>query len=208
MAAFVFDCDGVLVDSEPLASRAWGSLTARYGYEMTAEDETACVGRTEVATWEHLSTRVPLPPFEESIVAVDEVRWRLYDEELRAFPDATNAVKQLAMHGHPMAVASSSRIAEVRRKLDQVGLSRYFQAFAGGDEVVTGKPAPDVYELAAVRLGLDPSTCLAIEDSEVGATAAEAAGMRVVVVLRNGSLLATRTTMSSLDAELLTLIAP
>ena len=116
MAAFVFDCDGVLVDSEPLAARAWGSLTAEHGYELTAADGQACVGRTELYTWEYLSTKVDLPAFPESIAAVDEVRYRLYDEELRPFPDAVAAVRQLAMQGLALAVASSSRIEEVRYK--------------------------------------------------------------------------------------------
>jgi HAD superfamily hydrolase (TIGR01509 family) len=165
------------------------------------------MGRTELDTWEYLSARVPLPSFEESLAAVDLVRFRLYDAELRAFPDAAEAVRALAMQGHPVAVASSSRIAEVHRKLDQVGLSRYFQAMVGGDEVAAGKPAPDVYLAAAHRLGVDPAHCLAIEDSDVGAVAAESAGMRVVLILRDGSVHATRSTVSSLDAELLTLLA-
>jgi len=208
VAGFVFDCDGVLVDSEPLARRAWGSLTARFGYETTDEDDAACMGRTERDTWEYLSARAPLPPFEESLAAVDVVRFRLYEEELRAFPDAVETVRALAMQGYPLAVASSSRIGELHRKLDQVGLSRYFQAMAGGDEVAAGKPAPDVYLLATGRLGVDPRSCLAIEDSEVGAASAEAAAMRVVLILRDGSLHPTRATVSSLDADLLTLIAP
>jgi HAD superfamily hydrolase (TIGR01509 family) len=206
VAAFVFDCDGVLVDSEPLAVRAWGSLTERHGYRITAEDMAACVGRTELATWEYLATRVPLPPFTESLAAVDEVRWKLYDEELRAFPDAVAAVQDLALHGHRLAVASSSRIAELEDKLQRVGLTRYFEAVAGGDEVDDGKPSPDVFLLAAERLGVAPSSCLAIEDSDPGAEAAEAAGMRVIVVNRHGAVHPVHATVSSLDAETLALI--
>ena len=78
----------------------------------------------------------------------------------------------------------------------------------GGDEVPSGKPAPDVYLLASLRLGVAAADCLAVEDSEVGAEAAEAAGMRVLLVMRNASLHPWRSTVSSLDAELLTTIAP
>lgn len=208
MAAFVFDCDGVLVDSEPLARRAWASLTARHGYVTTAEDDAACVGRTELATWQHLSTLVDLPPFDVSLAAVDEVRWTLYHRELRAFPDASSTVQELALEGHRLGVASSSRIAEVVGKLEMVGLARFFEAMAGGDEVDDGKPSPDVFLLAAERLGVEPSLCLAIEDSDPGVEAAAAAGMRVIVVNRDGGIRGSHATVSSLDAQTLALIAP
>ncbi len=205
MRAIVFDCDGVLVDTESLAGRAWSSLTERYGYTVTAQDIAASIGRTEEHTYEHLAGRVPLPPWAESITAVDEVRWQLFEDEMEAFPDAVETVRNLAMEGIPLAVASSSRIAEVRWKLDRVDLTRFFDVLVGGDEVPDGKPAPDVYLLAAERIGLDPQSCLAIEDAPVGVTAATTAGMRVVAVNREGRMIEGAATVSSLEAESLKL---
>lgn len=201
----VFDCDGVLVDTEPLAALAWGAWTGRHGYSVTEDDVLACTGLTEQDTYAYLCKRVNLPPWEETIAAVDQVRWPLLESEMQAFPDAVKTVRELAMNGVPLAVASSSRIASVRRKLDLVDLARFFDVFVGGDEVASGKPAPDVYLLAAGRLGVEPASCLAVEDAPAGVAAANAAGMRVVAVNREGQVLAGATTVSSLDAALLQL---
>jgi beta-phosphoglucomutase-like phosphatase (HAD superfamily) len=84
--------------------------------------------------------------------------------------------------GVPCGVASSSRVAEIRHRLGAVGVLRFFRAVTGGDEVPRGKPDPAIYLLAASRLGAAPADCIAFEDSENGAKAAQAAGIRVVVV--------------------------
>ncbi len=79
-------------------------------------------------------------------------------------------------------MASSSRRSEVRRRLTNAGVIDMFEAFACGDEVVNGKPAPDLFLLAAERIGVEPGQCLGFEDSEAGAMGALGAGMGVVLV--------------------------
>jgi beta-phosphoglucomutase-like phosphatase (HAD superfamily) len=79
-------------------------------------------------------------------------------------------------------VASSSERATIDRLLGSVGLLARFPVTVAGDEVVHGKPAPDIFLLAASRLGVDPAHCLVLEDSEPGARAAHAAGMAVIIV--------------------------
>ena len=74
------------------------------------------------------------------------------------------------------------RVSEVRRRLAKVGVLEFFQAVAGGDEVTHSKPDPAVYLLAANRLGVSADECLAFEDTDHGAQAAQAAGMRVVLI--------------------------
>ena len=101
----------------------------------------------------------------------------------------------------PLAVASSSRRQALEWKLARFDLARYFQATVAGDEVAAGKPAPDVYLEAASALGVEPNRCLAVEDARNGAAAAVAAGMRVVVVSRDGSMMAPYATVSSVDAS-------
>ena len=103
-----------------------------------------------------------------------------------------------------MVVASSSRRADLDSKLALTGLDRYFDAFIGGDEVEHGKPAPDVYLEAARRLGISPGDCIAIEDAEHGASAAVAAGMRAVMVKRDGSISPNHATVTEITADLLT----
>ena len=88
-------------------------------------------------------------------------------------------------------------------KLSKFDLHRYFDATVAGDEVLRGKPAPDLFLEAANGLSVVPSACLAIDDTELGADAAAAAGMRAVQILRDGSLSARHTVVSSLDADLI-----
>jgi len=199
--AVVFDCDGVLVDSEALAASAWVTAVAGYGYEITDADIEASLGITEDAMHERLARKADLPPYEQLIEEVDTVRFRLYEERLEAFPDAVETVKTLALEGIPLAVASSSRRHALDWKLARFDLARYFQATVAGDEVAEGKPAPDVYLEAAAAVDVDPKRCLAIEDAKNGAVAATAAGMRVVVVSRDGSMMAPYATVSSVDAS-------
>lgn len=202
--AVVFDCDGVLVDSEPIADEVWALVLAERGYTMTAEDAVACLGTSEPTTYAYYARRADVLPYEEHMAAIDEIRIPVYEERLEVFPDAFDAVRSLAAQGIPMAVASSSRRSDLDSKLALTGLDRYFDAFVGGDEVEHGKPAPDVYLEAARRLGVSPSDCIAVEDAEHGAAAAVAAGMRAVMVRRDGSFSSIHATVSEVTADLIT----
>src|SRR5690606_17951526 len=82
----------------------------------------------------------------------------------------------------PVALASSSDREDIRLCLEASGLSPYFPVRAAGDEVSAGKPAPEIYQLACRRLGVEPADCLAIEDSQHGITSARAAGIKVLWV--------------------------
>ncbi len=204
ISAVVFDCDGVLVDSEPIADEVWALVLAEAGYTMTPEDAVACLGTSEPTTYAYYASRADVLPYEEHMAAIDEIRVPVYEERLEAFPDAFDTVQSLAAQGIPMAVASSSRRPDLDSKLALTGLDRYFDAFVGGDEVEHGKPAPDVYLEAARRLGVPPADCVAIEDAEHGATAAVAAGMRAVMIKRDGSISPNHASVSELTSDLLT----
>jgi len=101
-------------------------------------------------------------------------------------------------------VASSSRRHALEGKLELIGLDRYFDVMVGGDEVNHGKPEPDVYLEAAARLGVSPQACLAIEDADLGAQSAAAAGMRTVMILRDDSVSLRYASVTELTAELIT----
>lgn len=204
ISAVVFDCDGVLVDSEPIADEIWALVLAESGYTMTADDAVACLGTSEPTTYAYYAERADVLPYEAHMAAIDEIRIPVYEKRLEAFPDAFETVQSLGARGVPMAVASSSRRPDLDSKLALTGLDRYFDAFVGGDEVEHGKPAPDVYLEAARRLEMSPSDCIAIEDAEHGAAAAVAAGMRAVMIKRDGSISPTHATVSELTADLLT----
>jgi HAD superfamily hydrolase (TIGR01509 family) len=112
-------------------------------------------------------------------------RARLVDQPYIVFPlkpGALQLLRQLKQRRVPCAVASSTAVGEVRRRLAKVEVLQFFQVVAGGDEVRGSKPEPDVYWLAAERLNVPPGQCLAFEDTDHGARAAHAAGMQVVLV--------------------------
>lgn len=201
--AVIFDCDGVLVDSEPLAAEAWRRVLVRHGYTLTDEDVEYCRGLTVADMYPYLTSRADLPPFDDLLAYVDAVRGPLYADHLEAFPDAVATVQALALDGVPLAVASSSRRRLLIDKLERFDLLRYFQAIVGGDEVDRGKPAPDVFLTAAERLGVAPDNCLVVEDATTGAEAAVAAGMRVVIVHRGGKLVVGHASVSTIDATLI-----
>ena len=201
--AVVFDCDGVLVDSEPLADEIWARVLSGFGYEMTATDGEACRGTSETTTYAYFAGRAALPSFEEHMALIDALRIPIYEERLVAFDDAVATVRELAAQGVSMAVASSSRRSALEGKLALTGLDRYFDVMVGGDEVAHGKPAPDVYLEAARRLGVPPSECLAVEDADLGAESANTAGMRTIMILRDGEFSATHASVNELTAELI-----
>ncbi len=182
--AVVFDCDGTLLDSEPLAGYCEALLLAEHGYEMTDDDHVACTGYGQTATYEYFAARVSLPP--------ERVFWDAFDtlfsthsgERLHAFPDALKAVALLAGQGTPVAVASSTPRKRLDKQLAHGGLIDCFDAVVAGDEVAVPKPAPDPYLTAARLLGVEPDRCLAVEDSRPGIESARAAGMRVVMIDR------------------------
>jgi HAD superfamily hydrolase (TIGR01509 family) len=183
----IFDCDGVLVDSEPHSAAAWMAVLGPRGHRATAADVAACTGLGYPGTYAHLASvdpEVPLPPAEGLWPELLRALAASFDEGLRVFPDAAACVTELAFEGVPLGVASSSRRERLDLTLERSGLARYFRAAVSGDDVERGKPAPDVYLLAAARLGARPQDCLAIEDTGRGAMAAVAAGMRVLGVAR------------------------
>lgn len=179
----VFDLDGVLVDSENLAWDAWRAVLAPFGIEVTAQDVAAITGRTFDDGYAHFAPR-GLPDRGHVGTLLDDEFERRAGRSLLPFEDAFDTVEVLHDRGIPLGVATSSSRARLDTSLDAAGLAVRFGATAAGDEVEHGKPAPDVYLLAAERLGVDPTTCVAVEDTQIGIEAANAAGMFVVAVQR------------------------
>jgi HAD superfamily hydrolase (TIGR01509 family) len=178
----VFDCDGTLVDSEPLSGEAWRRTVAPYGYAITDEDLAACVGIPYARTHAYMAERVALPDAATLWPALSRELFALIDERLEPFADALEALAELRAQGVKVAVASSS----VRERLDytlaRAGLA--FEVSIAGDEVEHPKPAPDMFLLAARRLGVAPARCVVVEDSAPGVAAGRAAGMPTLGICR------------------------
>lgn len=199
--AVVFDCDGVLADSEPLAVSTWTALLAPYGYRPTAADISAALGRSFPDTRDIYAAAVPaLPAAQALLPEFHAVFLNLLADGLRGYDDGVMLARKLAAQGIPLAVASSSPRIRLDAILRGIGLFDLFPISVAGDEVRTGKPSPDPYLRAAGELSVDPPDCVAIEDSAAGVTSARAAGMRVIGVRRDpaANLSAAHVVVSSL----------
>ena len=182
LTGVVFDCDGTLVDSEPLSGETWRRVTRPYGYEITDADLAVVVGFPYVRTHAFFASRVALPAPDELLPELNRVLFALIDERLEVFADAVEAVAELRARGVRIAVASSSVRERLDRTLAHAGLS--FEVTIAGDEVEHGKPAPDMFLLAAEKLALPPAACVVVEDSPPGVAAGIAAGMPTLGVRR------------------------
>ncbi|HSQ81416.1 MAG TPA: HAD family phosphatase [Casimicrobiaceae bacterium] len=182
--AAIFDMDGLLIDSERAIMRAWIDAARDCGITLEPEAYADVVGRAEP---ESNAILVRLLGGGDAFRAVRSRAAGVLSRENRdrVFP-LKSGVRELLVLLRSMdvlcAVASSSAAAEIRHRLGAVDVLTHFGAVAGGDEVPRGKPDPAVYQLAAARLGVPASACLAFEDSENGARAALAAGAQVVLV--------------------------
>ncbi len=177
----VFDMDGVIVDSEPLHERANVELAAALGATYDARLAGAMMGRRVRDLTDALAREVGLPP-DEVFARRETVFWRLLSDGLEPMPGLHEAIARLAAAGLPLAVASSGTRAYVEHTLGSLGVRPAFSAVVSGEDVVHGKPDPEIYLRAAERLAAGPADCVAIEDATHGIAAARAAGMRTVAV--------------------------
>ncbi|MBA2382289.1 MAG: HAD-IA family hydrolase [Chloroflexi bacterium] len=175
----VFDCDGVLVDSERLSIRLDAILLERLGWPM-AESEIVerFVGRTEGAMRAEIEAHVGRDVGAEWEAFSDEYI-RLFAAELEPVDGVVGVLDAVAASGMAMCVASSGDHPKIRRNLVKTGLLDWFEGrIFSGDDVVDGKPAPDLFLHAAAAMGAEPARCAVVEDSRHGVAAARAAGMR------------------------------
>jgi HAD superfamily hydrolase (TIGR01509 family) len=182
LTGVIFDCDGTLVDSEPLSAETWRRAARARGYEITDDDLAAVIGSAYPRTHAYFAERAALPAPEVLLPELNRVLFALIDERLEVFEDAITAVADLRARGVPIAVASSSVRERLARTLAHAGLA--FEVTIAGDEVEHGKPAPDMFLLAASRLGVPPERCVVVEDSPPGVAAGRAAGMPTLGVRR------------------------
>ena len=179
----IFDCDGVLVDTEPVANRLLVRLLGDVGYEVTYEEcrrlfvgrsLEAVVAHVEAALGRSLGAHWPDMIREESLKAFAQ-------GEVQAVPGVEGLVRSLRTARLPYCVASSGRLEKMRFTLGASGLLPLMaDALFSAQMVGRGKPAPDLFLHAAREMGHEPASCLVIEDSVPGVQAAVAAGMPVI----------------------------
>jgi HAD superfamily hydrolase (TIGR01509 family) len=205
----IFDCDGVLVDSEPIAVRVDLVVLTRVGLKLSeAEVIERFVGRSPAlmtaAIEEHLGHVLP-DHWEREF---ERLYADAFEDELVAVEGVQDALDRISL---PTCVASSSEPNSLRRKLKLTGLyERFAPNIFSASEVANGKPAPDLFLHAAARMGVTPSRCVVVEDSRYGVHAARAADMHVMAYAGGltpaQSLVGARTTVFDDMNELPTLI--
>lgn len=181
--ALIFDMDGVLVDSEPLHLLAYQELFGPHGIEYTEEHNREFLGCKDIAMAEILVERWALTHTPEEIVQSKEnILARMLREDAKIRPGVIQLLEQAEALKIPCAVASSATLPTIQLVVDVLGIRNYFRFLTSGDEVPNGKPAPDVFLLAAQRLGVAPAHCLVIEDTFNGIKAAKAAEMFCIAI--------------------------
>ena len=175
----IFDCDGVLIDSEKLSMAVDIALLAQNGIHLTeAEMHLRFIGPTfedMIADLEREHKKT-LPP--DLAARKDAMMLELYRRELKPVPGVIPMLRELAL---PKSVGTNGPRERAQEALRLTGLEPFFgDRLTTYEDVEYPKPAPDVYQLAAKRAGFNPAHCLVVEDSVTGATAALAAGCKVI----------------------------
>jgi HAD superfamily hydrolase (TIGR01509 family) len=207
--ALIFDCDGVLIDSEYLASRVESEQLHALGVELGVEHaHSLFLGKTVDGVLDAIAARGGPRPGSAWVYNWAFATAHAFMRELKAVDGVGVAIETLRRRGHRMAVASQSPLARVQLSLQVAGLSGQFgEHIYVSSMVARPKPAPDVYLLAAHRLGAQPADCIVIEDSPPAAAAALAAGMRAIGYAPGSTFEAMRATGATVIRTMDDLIA-
>ena len=176
----IFDCDGVLVDSEPIANRVFAEALAELGLSMSiAEMYADFVGRSMSYCVDVVEERLGRPVPRDFVARLQERTFAAFEAEgLKATDGIFEALDAIDI---PVCVASSGEIEKMRFTLGMTGLlPRFDGRLFSATQVAHGKPAPDIYLFAAEQMGVQPNRCVVVEDSQAGAQAGLAAGMTVL----------------------------
>ena len=179
--AFLFDMDGVIVDSNPLHRESWAEYNRRHGVETTEAMQQRMYGkRNDMIVRDYLGQHLT----DAEVFAHGAAKEKLYREMLAPRLEETlvpGLVEFLERHRDmPMAVATNAERPNVEFVLREANLEKFFPVAVDGQQVKNPKPHPDVYLRAAELLGVPPASCVVFEDSHGGVAAGLAAGMRVV----------------------------
>ena len=183
--AVLFDMDGLMVDTESLATEAFIHSAKEQGYDMTKEETLLVLGFTTESIYEFWENYFKNSDVSGKQLVDDHYKYIeniLFTTGPRKMPYIEELLKYLKESNYKVAVASSSNMNHIINNMEKTGLKKYIDEFASGAEVENGKPAPDVFLLAVERLGVKPENCLVLEDSKAGVIAGSSAGAKVIMV--------------------------
>ena len=180
----IFDMDGLMLDTESISKMAWQQVARDDNFEIEDALFLRMIGRRgrdcAALMHEKFGLDFDFEAFHRKCGAWEDDHISRHGIALKA--GAQELVRRLFEQGVPLAVATSTRLAKANSRLKQAGLRDYFSVVVGGDEIINGKPAPDIYLEAIRRLGIEPAKSFALEDSFAGVRSARAAGLQVIMV--------------------------
>jgi beta-phosphoglucomutase family hydrolase len=183
LQAVLWDLDGVIADTADAHYLAWKGVFGRRGVEFSRPDFMSFFGRRHDTIIEFALGKDLAPEDFDAVAEAKQADYRRrVSRHLKAMPGAAELLESLKEHGIKCAIASSAPIENIVIILRGLGIEGYFQAIAPGTEVPEGKPSPQVFLLAAEKLGVSPGNCVVIEDAIAGVSAAKRAGMKCVAV--------------------------
>lgn len=201
MRLVIFDCDGVLVDSERISNRVLAEMLTAEGLEMTMEESRARYQGRLLGEIAQSAEQVLGHTLGEGwIERYESERDVAFVRGLESVPGARQTVERVQACGIAACVASQGTLAKTRRSLELTGLRDLFaeDALFSAEFVSRGKPYPDLFLHAAARIGVPPPDCVVVEDTPSGVSAGRAAGMRVIGYAAD----ADETALSSAGAEI------
>lgn len=177
-ALIIFDCDGVLVDSEPIANRVLVEVLAELGLRMTYDEcVRTFIGRSAATCMAMIEERIGRRLPEKFLQDWDVRLFAALRQDVKPIPGVTEALAQIRL---PICVASSGSHERMRLTLEATGLlSRFGGCLFSATDVARGKPCPDLFLHAAQTIGATPGRCAVVEDTTIGVEAGMAAGMTV-----------------------------
>ena len=184
MKAFIFDLDGVLVDSAKYHYLAWKALADKLGFEFTEKDNERLKGVSRMKSLEillEIGGVIMSDDMKEKAATEKNELYRSYIAKMtpdEILPGVDNFLKEIKAAGFKTAIGSASKNTPLI--LERTGLAKYFDAVADGTMVSKAKPDPEVFLKGAELLGVEPSECVVFEDAEAGVEAAHNAGMKAV----------------------------
>ena len=183
-SAFIFDCDGTLADSMPLHQRAWVAALRKFGatFDFGWELFMSRAGKSVELTVTELNAEFGLSLDARLVAAAQRAEYDVLALGVKPIEQVVAYARARARAGCPVSVASGGDAPTVARTLRTIGVVELFPVVVTVEDVAHGKPAPDLFLLAAQRMGVLPEQCLVFEDSLLGITAAERAGMGAVLV--------------------------
>lgn len=180
--AIIFDKDGTLQDTEKVYMKAWKAAAAELGVPDIENTIRDCTGTTIPWIAEYWAKKYPDIPFEDYLPRRQYYYFGLLEQGVPVKEGAHEVLSYLKAHGYKVGMATSTPWDTVKDHLTRTDMMGYFDTVVTGDMIEHGKPAPDIYLLAAERLGVNPAECIGVEDSMSGVRSIHAAGMRAVMI--------------------------